>query len=217
MLKRIPGIILISFFLFMNITVINIPGIFAAELEDTILRIQKSYENIKDLKGSFVQKNIIKSLNKTDVYKGDFFIKYPLKMKWSYKGKAAQDIVVSNDSVIIYKKGDNQAYKGTFDRTTYGQAPIALLSGFGDIKEEFMISGKGNSLILKPKKAMGNITSVKINISEDEFPISSFIIQDGQSNIVEIGIKDVSVNTGLKDSVFEMVLPKGVNVYEQHP
>lgn len=190
---------------------------FASEAEKNILKIQKTYKHIKDLKGSFVQKNIIKDLNRTDIYKGEFFIKQPLKMKWMYKGKASQEITINNDTVLIYKKGDNQAYRGKFDRATYGQTPVALLSGFGDIKKEFNISGKGNSLILKPKKPMGNITSIKIRMSEEDFPIRSFTIQDGRSNVIEIELKDIKINTGLKDSLFEFSLPKGVNIYEQHP
>jgi outer membrane lipoprotein carrier protein len=100
---------------------------------------------------------------------------------------------------------------------TYGQTPVALLSGFGDIEEEFNISGKANSLILIPKKPMGNITSVKIKISEDVFPIRSFTIHDGQSNVIEIELKEIKINSGLEDSIFEFSLPEGVQIYEQNP
>ncbi|MFZ2199072.1 MAG: outer membrane lipoprotein carrier protein LolA, partial [Thermodesulfovibrionales bacterium] len=118
----------------------------SSETDDSVEKIQKAYENIRDMKGSFTQKNTIKDLNKTDTYKGEFFIKQPLKMKWLYTGKAAQDIYISNDTVMIFKKGDKQAYKGKFDKKTYGQTPIALLGGFGNIGQEFNISVKGKSL-----------------------------------------------------------------------
>jgi len=189
----------------------------SAGVDDNIEKIQKAYEKIKDMKGAFTQKNTIKDLNQTDTYKGEFFIRQPLRMKWLYTGKAAQDIFIGNNIVMIYKKGDKQAYKGKFDKETYGQTPVALLSGFGNIRQEFTISGRGNSLLLTPKKNLGNITSISITISEDDFPIKSFTIQDGASNVIEIALKDVKINTGLKDSVFEFSLPKGVNVYEYNP
>ena len=185
--------------------------------DDNVEKIQKAYEKIKDMHGSFTQKNTIKDLNKTDTYKGEFFIKQPLRMKWIYTGKAAQDIFISNETVLIYNKGDKQAYKGKFDRATFGQTPIALLSGFGNIRQEFSISGKGNSLLLKPKSPLGNITSISIKLSDDKFPIQSFLIQDGSSNVIEITLKEVSTNTGLKDTLFEFSVPKGVNVYEYAP
>lgn len=187
----------------------------ASDADQLIARIQKAYENIKDLKGSFVQKSLIKDLDKTETYRGEFFIKPPLKMKWVYKGKTAQDMTINNDTVLIYKKGDNQAYKSKFDRHTYGQTPVALLGGFGNIKDEFIASGKGDSIILKPKKQMGNVTSISVRTSEEGFPIRSFVINDSYSNVVEIVISDVKINTGLKDSLFSLSLPKEVNVFEQ--
>ncbi len=186
-------------------------------VDDNIEKIQKAYEKIKDMKGAFTQKNTIKDLKQTNSYKGEFFIKQPLKMKWVYTGKTAQDIFIGNNTVIIYKKGDKQAYKGKFDKETYGQTPVALLSGFGNIRQEFAISGRGNSLLLTPKKPLGNITSITITLSDEDFPIKSFTIQDGASNVIEITLKDVKINTGLKDSTFEFSLPKGVNVYEYNP
>lgn len=185
-----------------------------SEIDEKVTRIQKAYENIRDMRGSFTQKNIIKDLNKTDSYTGEFFIRQPLKMKWVYTGKAAQDVYINNNTVLIYKRGDSQAYQAAFDKTTFGQTPVALLSGFGNIRQEFTISGKGNSLQLKPKSALGNITSISIGLSEDEFPIQSFTILDGRSNVVEIRLTKVKINTGLKESLFEFSLPKGVNIYE---
>lgn len=187
----------------------------ASDADQQIARIQKAYENIKDLKGSFVQKSVIKDLGKTETYKGEFFIKPPLKMKWVYKGNTAQDMTINNDTVLIYKKGDNQAYKSKFDRQTYGQTPVALLGGFGNIKDEFIASGKGDSIILKPRKPMGNVTSIRVTTSQDGFPIRSFVINDSYSNVIEIVISNVKINTGLKDSLFNLSLPKEVNVFEQ--
>lgn len=187
----------------------------AYDADEQIARIQKAYESIKDLKGTFVQKSVIKDLGKTETYRGRFFIKPPLKMKWEYKGKTAQDLTINNDTVLIYKKGDKQAYKSRFDRQTYGQTPVALLGGFGNIRDEFIVSVKDDLLILKPKKNMGNVTSIRIRTSEEGFPIRYFMINDSYSNVVEIVISDVKVNTGIKDSLFDLSLPKEVNVFEQ--
>ncbi len=187
----------------------------AAGTDDAVSRIQKAYEGIKDMKGTFVQKNVIKDLNKTDTYNGEFFIKRPLKMKWAYKGKASQDLLISNDTVVIYKKGDNQAYRSKFNKETYGQSPVVLLTGMGNIKEEFTITGTEKALTLKPKKSMAGIVSIILHLSDTDFPIKGFTIQDGRSNVVEIELKDIKINTNIKDSLFDLHLPKGVSVYDQ--
>jgi chaperone LolA len=188
-----------------------------SSVDEDITKIQKAYENIKDIKGSFIQKSHIKDLKRTDIYGGEFFIKRPTKMKWEYKGKIPQEVIISNDEILIYRKKEKQAFRGKFDRATYGQAPIALLSGFGRVQEEFNVSKKNGKLLLTPKQPMGNIVSVEIEISEDEFPIKSFIVNDSRSNRIEITLKDVEINMGLEDRLFELSLPKGVNVYEHNP
>lgn len=208
--KILAVFILISFFC------ISAPvNCTASEAAKNVSRIQNFYKTVRDLKGLFIQKNTIKDLDRTDVYNGEFLIKYPLKMRWMYKGKTPQEIIISGGTVIIYKKGDSQAYKGKFDSSTYGQSPVALLSGFEDITKSFNITGSGNSLILKPKNPSGNISSIKLIMSGGDFPIQSFTIFDGNSNVVEIELKDIEINTGLKDSLFEFSLPEGVSIYEQ--
>ena len=202
------------FFLF-TVTLFLFSPAFAGDVDDKIVGIQKAYENIKDMSGDFVQKSFIKDLKRTETFKGQFFIKRPLKMKWSYKGDNAQDVLINNDLITIYQKKEKQAFRGTFDRDTYGQAPIALLSGFGKILEEFVVSDQKGKLVLKPKKPMGEIISIEIETAEGEFPIKSFTINDSFSNRIEMTLKDVRINSGLKDTFFELTLPKGVTVFEQ--
>lgn len=189
-----------------------------AETDAVVEKIQKAYEGITDLSGSFIQKNVIRELKKTDTYKGTFSIKRPMKMKWAYTGKAAQDITINNETVTLYRKGDPQAYRSKFDKASYGQTPVALLSGFGDLRKEFLITGRDNSLVLRPKSPMSNIATITLNVDtadEETFPIRSFVIRDTRQNVVEIELRDVKTNTGLKDSAFVPSLPKDVTVLEQ--
>ncbi|HBR21341.1 MAG TPA: outer membrane lipoprotein carrier protein LolA [Nitrospiraceae bacterium] len=187
---------------------------FAAD--DEVARIQEAYRNISDMKAGFVQKNYMKDLGRTDTYKGILFIKRPSKMKWEYKGDKPQEIIINNDKILIYKKAEKQAFKSAFSRQTYGQAPVALLSGFGKVREEFNITKKNKKLVLVPKNPMGSIVSVEIETSDEGFPIKSFIINDMRSNRIEIQLKDVEINTGIKDAAFDFSLPEGVNIYEHN-
>lgn len=186
-----------------------------ADLDEKISRLQKAYTGVTDIRGHFTQKSTIRDLKRTDTYKGEFFIKPPLKMKWVYQGNAAQDISVNNDSILIYKKSENQAYRAKFDKDTYGQTPVALLGGLGKISEEFLITAKGEELQLKPRKTMGTITSIRMVLSNEGFPIRSFTIYDSRSNVIEIELRDLRVNTGLKDSLFDLSVPKGVSIFDQ--
>lgn len=206
-----------SIFLVTVFCLLSTTSVAVSSVDEEITKIQKAYENIKDISGSFVQKSYIKDLKQTETFKGQFFIKRPMKMKWNYKGEQAQEVLINNDEIIIYQKKEKQAYRSKFDRDTYGQAPIALLSGFGEIQEEFSVSDKNGKLLLKPKKPMGGIISIEIEPSGGEFPINSFTITDSYSNKIEMTLKNVKINTGIEDSFFELSLPKGITTYKHTP
>jgi len=182
--------------------------------EDHITKIQKAYEDIKDLRGNFVQKSSIKDLKRTDTYNGKFFIKPP-KMKWEYTGIKPQVIYINGDELVIYQQKENQVIKSKFDRATYGQAPIALLAGLGDIRQEFVvISDSADRLMIRPRKPMGNIDHIELTPSDNAFPIKALIIVDSLSNRIEITLQDVKTNTGLKNSLFKFTPPKDATVLE---
>jgi outer membrane lipoprotein carrier protein len=188
----------------------------AASVDEKIIRIQKAYEDIKDIRGGFVQKSFMKDLKKTETFKGSFYIKRPLKMRAIYEGTDAMDVLINNDEITIYQKKEKQAFQGTFDRETYGQAPIALLSGFGKIQDEFTVSDKQGKLLLKPKKPMGGILSIEMELSDSAFPIRAFTVIDSYSNRITMDLKDVKINTGLEDSFFNPSLPKDVTIFRQN-
>jgi outer membrane lipoprotein carrier protein len=182
--------------------------------DDEVARIQKAYEVIKDIKGDFVQKSYIKDLKRTDTFTGQFFIKPP-SMKWEFKGDKPQVVYITGNEILIYQKKEKQVFKTKFDRDTYGQAPIALLGGFGDINKEFDVSMKKSRLLLKPRKPMGAIVQIELTPSYGVFPIEALTIFDTASNRIDITLKDVRVNTGLDERVFAFTPPKDVTVLQQ--
>jgi len=207
---------LLCFFTLINLLVLSCSALSASSIDEELRKIQKAYENIKDMKGNFIQRSFIEDLKRTDTYKGQFFIKIPKKLRWEYKGEVPQEVFINNDQILIYQKKGKQVFKSKFDWNTYGQAPIALLNGFGKIQDEFSVSQKNGNLMLKPKQPIGGILSVEIVLSEGGFPISSFTIRDSHSNKIEIILTDIKINTDLENALFEPSLPKDVKIYE-HP
>lgn len=185
-----------------------------ADAAEKVTVIQKAYEGIRDIKGSFVQKSTIKDLKKTETYKGQFFIKAK-KMRWEYKGDKQQIVYITGTEIIIYQPQQKQAFKAPFSHATYGQAPIALLSGFGNIDKEFTVALKDAKLILTPKAQMGNVTSVELKTSDEGFPIKAISVIDKLNNRVDIEFSDVKTNTNVMSSIFVFKAPEGVAVLEQ--
>ncbi|TAN43923.1 MAG: outer membrane lipoprotein carrier protein LolA [Nitrospirae bacterium] len=187
----------------------------ASEPDETINRIQKAYAGISDAKGGFVQKSFLKDFKRTDTYKGLFYLKAK-KMKWEYHGKNPQTVFINSDEIIIYQKNEKQALRGRFDKASYGQAPIALLAGFGDIRKEFEVSQSGERrLLLKPKKPMGAIAFVELLVGDGEFPIEGLVITDKHSNKTDIRLYDITMNSGIKDKTFDFSPAEGVNIIDR--
>ncbi len=179
-----------------------------------VKRIEEAYKDILDIKGRFKQKSYLKDLERTEVYEGEFYIKIPSRFRWSYSGKSPQDIIISKDTIIIYQKKEKQALKGQFSVSRYGQAPIALLGGLGRISEDFDTKEEGERLLLKPKYSMANIKTIEVYTSNTSFPVRSIKITDSAMNVIEIEFKDVIINSGLPERLFEFSPPEGVRVIE---
>lgn len=206
-IKRMLILIVIFFFLLPSLS-----GAFNPE--DEAVRIQKAYDGFRDITGNFTQKSYIKDLKRTDNYKGRFYIKAS-KFRWEYTGEKPQTIYISGDRLIIYQKNEKQAYISIFDRATYGQSPIILLGGLGNIRDDFVISARDGRLVLKPKNQMGNITQIDVTVCEEEFPIKSLTIIDTLSNRIDIEFMNIKVNTGIKDRHFEFSPPEGTSIIKQ--
>lgn len=203
--------LLFVFILFIFLSFYTTPS--AATL--TLSEIKRIYSEIKDMKGSFIQKNYIKDMKKTEVYKGNFVIKMPSKMKWHYKGENDDtEVIIKGTDMIIYQEKLKQALRQRFDPDLYGQTPVALLSGLGNIDNDFNVEERQGNLILIPKRSMRGIISIELTPSGDEFPINSLIITDKRSNKIEIRLRDVKINIGAPDSLFEFSPPKGVRLQE---
>jgi outer membrane lipoprotein-sorting protein len=116
---------------------------------------------------------------------------------------------------MIHLIKEKQVFKSKFEPATYGQAPLALLAGFGDIRKEFDVTSAANDKIsLTPKKPMGNITRIEITGAQSGFPIRTLSIIDKLSNRVDITLSGVKLNSNLSDSIFKFVPPKNATVIE---
>ena len=177
-------------------------------------RIQAAYSRVRDASGSFVQRSYLKDLGKTETFGGDFMIKLPARMRYIYKTGSRDQVVIKGDAITIYQKKEGQVLKSWFNPGTYGTAPVAFLGGLGDIRRDFFVTEKDGKLILRPKNQMNGVTFITVEPSNGAFPIRSFSIHDRYSNTVRITLRDVKLNRGIKDSVFEFTPPPGTHVFD---
>jgi len=198
-----------------NLLIILLLFLFANPIlaQDTALsKLNKAYKNINDASGSFIQTSYIKDLDKTQKFKGRFFIKGD-KIRWQYEGEFPQVIFLNRETLIVYDRKRKQAIQSIFSEEKYGQLPIALLSRMADFEKDFEITEKSeNTLILIPKTKMGNIKKIEIAIQDEDFPIKLLKFIDTSANTVRIDFYSVTINKNLKDSIFQFIPKKDDNV-----
>jgi outer membrane lipoprotein carrier protein len=194
-----------------NLLIILLLFLFANPIlaQDTALsKLNKAYKNINDASGSFIQTSYIKDLDKTQKFKGRFFIKGD-KIRLQYEGEFPQVIFLNRETLIVYDRKRKQAIQSIFSEEKYGQLPIALLSRMADFEKDFEITEKSeNTLILIPKTKMGNIKKIEITIQDEDFPIKFLKVTDTSANTVRIDFYSVTINKNLKDSLFQFIPKK---------
>ncbi len=187
----------------------------AATVNDVVERIQKAYDNIQDLKGTFSQTSYLKDLERVEKYSGEFFIKRPYSMRWSYSKPRDEEVIIRDSVTWIYKKSEKQVLKTTASKGNYNQVPIALLSSLAELKTDFDIALiKEDNLELLPKNRTGFIKKILLEVDSGDFPIRTLSIFDIHSNRIFISLKNVKVNSGLKDAFFIFKPPPGVEVFD---
>lgn len=191
------------------------PASHASTVDEVVERIEKTYSEIKDVKGRFSQTSYIKDLEKTEKYEGEFFIKKPSSMRWNFSKPRDEEVIIKENDIWIYKKSEKQALKSAFSKDAYNHVPIALLNSFGDLKNNFDIKLiKDDTLELTPKRRTGFISKLLLEINSTDFPVKTFSVFDVYGNKIDIMIKNVAINFGLEDSIFIFKLQPGIEVFD---
>lgn len=202
------------YFILSVLFLVNISIAYSQENHDLLTRIEESYKDITDIVADFEQKSVLKDLKQTVTFKGKLYVKMPSRFRWVYSDHDFQEVIINNDIIIVYNKKEKQAIKSHFSRERFGSVPIALLGGLGDIRRDFYVSESKGKIILKPSVPIPGILSIELTTSDEDFPVRRLKITDTNMNTIEISLKNVKVNTGLKDSLFEFQPPERVKIIE---
>jgi outer membrane lipoprotein carrier protein len=203
--------------LFIPLLVLCAPAALPAQgADDTIRAVEQHYRELRDLRANVVQKNFLKSLSKTQTFDGTLWIKKPGKLRLEYAN--GQLIVVDGKTALFYSRKSEQVVRKSFSDVEQMNIPVAFLLGAGQISDSFAVRGAGNDssgrIELVPKKA--GAAMKKLTLATDgDGRIAELTIFDRSGNRTEIKFSDVLENSGVDDSLFRFVAPKGTEVIEQ--
>lgn len=184
---------------------------------DAIAAVEAHYRDLVDLTAKVVQKNFLKSVDKTQTFDGSLFIKKPGKLRLEYTN--GQVIVIDGKEVWFYSKKSAQAIRRTFKDFVQANIPVAFLLGASHIRDDFDVverkgSGVRKTFDLTPRKKEAAMKKLGL-VCDDGGHITELIIYDKSGNTSSIAFSDVKENAGLDDALFRFKVPKGTEVIEQ--
>lgn len=188
----------------------------ATPAEELARRIEEHHQKTRDLVARFTQTYRSGLLGRESVERGRLSLKQPDRMRWEYEEPEKKTFVSDGRRFFFYVPADRQVI--VKQRGDERSLPSQLLSG-GEIRTSFEVS-------LEPESS-GGLSRLRLVPRHDDAEVAeAFLVVDAEARIRSVEIKDaqgsrsrfdfaeVRENVGLKDTVFEFTMPKGVEVIE---
>jgi outer membrane lipoprotein carrier protein len=188
-------------------------------LDDVVRGLEGAYGKMTDLKGEFDQTAFNKSLNQSIPAKGTVYLKKGGKLRWEYADPTPQQIVSDGKTLWIFTPALSQVNTGPAPEALSGPAG-SFLAGLGKVREHFGVrflnpaeprDKDGNVVLdLTPKHPLPTMARLILSLDARSWDVRRAVIYDQFENTVTMQFKKVAVNSGLADSLFTFVAPKGV-------
>jgi outer membrane lipoprotein carrier protein len=193
-------------------------------LDETALRVQKTYEETRDLTARFTQESTSAALGRSQTAEGRVAVRKPGKMRWDYEGKSGKpgQVLVSDGKTLwIYNPEDRSVIKseigGALERT-----PLAFLMGLGELTRDFEVSRPPADLVLgrpgdvvlalTPKAAIAALQHLYLAVDPKRALVTAALIVDPFGNRTRLAFEDIRTNSGVPESRFAFTVPPGVQV-----
>ena len=195
---------------------------FAAEGKnaDAIVdNLQKNYEATVDFVADFRQETEVKTLNRNLKASGQVSFKRSGKMFWRYEEPKGQFVLADGKYLYFYQPEQNQIIKSPLKNAFRSDIPLSFLLGIGNLKKDFNAVLKATEesqyiLRLEPKGESGGFSEILLGVAKNSSDILWVSVRDATNNLTTIRLSGMRKGVGLKDSLFRLEVPKGVDVVE---
>jgi len=181
--------------------------------------LQKNYEATVDFVADFRQETEVKTLNRNLKASGQVSFKRPGKMFWRYEEPKGQFVLADGKYLYFYQPEQNQIVKSPLKNAFRSDIPLSFLLGIGNLKKDFNAVLKATEesqyiLRLEPKGESGGFSEILLGVAKNSSDILWVSVRDATNNLTTIRLSGMRKGVGLKDSLFRLEVPKGVDVVE---
>jgi outer membrane lipoprotein carrier protein len=188
-------------------------SIHASGLDD----LQRFYNEIKSYSASFEQKVVDENMKLLEASSGEFSIERPGKFRWHYTNPSEQLIIGDGKQVWIYDVELEQITHRQSDAAV-SQTPAMLLSGEGDLGENFILEDAGQYdgmdwVRMIPKSKDSGFTDVRIGFAGGKLQLLE--MKDSFGQTTRMNFRNIEENIDIPEEKFTFVPPPGVDVIEE--
>jgi outer membrane lipoprotein carrier protein len=188
-------------------------------VSDLITGIDKTFARMSDLKADFVQ-IYEDSLNRRHQQNGHLYLKRGRRMRWETQAPEEQLLVSDGKDVYLYVPADRQVTKDVVTDAIADRMPIMFLVGRSDLKQEFArietLSTKpfvpGTRVMRMYPKRKTDLKEIVMEVDPVNYQIRRLVLANADDSRSEFLFSNISINTGLQDSLFNFKVPAGVEV-----
>ena len=188
--------------------------LWAAPTDELLSKLQK----LESMKGEFEQMVLDQGGTHMQEAEGEFQVARGNRFYWSTEMPFEQLAVSDGNTVWVYDKDLEQVVVRPLSQDL-GQTPALLFGGKpADVAEAFTISERSReaeriTYRLKPKGKDPLFDQLDVTFQGDQ--PSSMRLQDALGQQTVIDFRDLTVNSGIDDSLFNFVPPEGTDVIQQ--
>ena len=182
--------------------------------------IQQKYDTIIDFSADFVHAYQGGVLRKTATERGTVVIKKPARMRWTYEAPEKKVFVADGLRIYSYIPEDKQVLISPVPAEDDATTPAMFLSGKGRLTRDFTAAFPPTpdplpgtvTLTLTPKRTEAEYEWLTLVVDRDTWRLRRLVTGDAQGGQSTFTFTRVRENTGVQDTVFRFVIPKGVDV-----
>ncbi len=193
----------------------------APTLEEAVQSLEGAYRRVSDLRAPFRQAAFNRTLNQTIDATGTLYLKKPGKLRWEYTTPTPQEIVSDGTRLWVYTPELKQVNVSDAPAALAGPAG-SFLQGLGQVREYFQArflnpaqptDPDGHVVLdLTPKEPRPLLSRLIVAVDPKSWLVRTAVVYDELGNTVTVRFGEVTLNTGLADSLFVFVPPPGVAV-----
>jgi len=193
----------------------------SAAADDPVRQIQKTYEKLADFQADFVQTLRFADFETPSVWTGKVAFQRERgrgKMRWDFQSPEVFQVFVDGETALHYTPEHRQAVRSKMSGNPAGAMAFRLLSGAGDILDNFDVyaTAEVNRLQFVPKdKTIGFLwieATVAPLASLSGRVIQRMVLQEESGNLTTFVFDRIKINTGIDAAFFTFTPPKGVEI-----